>query len=131
MEWLGRPKSRFSVCLQERTWARPCFPGKASSRPSALLQEIAEPDMTELHSDTYAQALDAADPLRGLRDEFLIPQHDGREQAYFCGNSLGLQPRTARAHVEEVLDKWAHEAVERSEERRVGKEWGSTFRSRR
>src|SRR3546814_5919385 len=68
--------------------------------------------MTELHSDTYAQALDAADPLRGLRDEFLIPQHDGREQAYFCGNSLGLQPRTARAHVEEVLDKWAHEAVE-------------------
>src|SRR3546814_17086350 len=68
--------------------------------------------MTELHSDTYAQALDAADPLRGLRDEFLIPQHDGREQAYFCGNSLGLQPRTARAHVEAVLDKWAHEAVE-------------------
>src|SRR3546814_2765996 len=86
LEGLGLPKSRFSGCLQERTWARPGFPGKASSRPSALLQEIAEPDMTELHSDTYAQALDAADPLRGLRDEFLIPQHDGREQAYFCGN---------------------------------------------
>ena len=30
-----------------------------------------------------------------------------RDQAYFCGNSLGLQPRGARAHVEEVLDKWA------------------------
>src|SRR3546814_10734682 len=72
----------------------------------------------DTNDDTYAQALDAADPLRGLRDEFLIPRHDGREQAYFCGNSLGLQPRTARAHVEEVLDKWAHEAVEghRSEE---------------
>src|SRR3546814_10263994 len=66
----------------------------------------------DTNDDTYAQALDAADPLRGLRDEFLIPRHDGREQAYFCGNSLGLQPRTARAHVEEVLDKWAHEAVE-------------------
>ncbi|GAA3917830.1 kynureninase [Luteimonas lutimaris] len=70
--------------------------------------------MTELdtHDDTRAQALDAADPLRGLRDEFLIPQHDGRDQAYFCGNSLGLQPKAARAHVEEVLDKWAVEAVE-------------------
>src|SRR3546814_16253185 len=66
----------------------------------------------DTNDDTYAQALDAADPLRGLRDEFLIPQHDGREQAYLCGNSLGLQPRTARAHVEEVLDKRAQEAVE-------------------
>jgi len=68
--------------------------------------------MTDLFSDDHANAQDAADPLRGLRDEFLIPLHDGREQAYFCGNSLGLQPKTARAHVEEVLDKWATEAVE-------------------
>ena len=68
--------------------------------------------MTDLLSDAYAAAQDAADPLRALRDEFLIPCHGGTEQAYFCGNSLGLQPRGARAHVEEVLDKWATEAVE-------------------
>ncbi len=68
--------------------------------------------MSDPFSDSYALALDDADPLRDLRDEFLIPRHDQREQAYFCGNSLGLQPRTARAHVEEVLDKWAREAVE-------------------
>ena len=68
--------------------------------------------MTDLFSDEYARAQDAADPLRGFRDEFLLPRHDGREQAYFCGNSLGLQPKGARAHVEEVLDKWATEAVE-------------------
>lgn len=67
---------------------------------------------SDASDDTQANALDAADPLRAMRDEFLIPVHEGREQAYFCGNSLGLQPRTARAHVEEVLDKWAHEAVE-------------------
>ncbi len=67
---------------------------------------------TDLLSDDHAQALDAADPLRDLRDEFLLPAHDGAPQAYFCGNSLGLQPRAARRHVEEVLDKWAHEAVE-------------------
>nr|WP_226468626.1 kynureninase [Luteimonas panaciterrae] len=68
--------------------------------------------MTELFSDDYAQAQDAADPLRGFRDRFHIPKHDGHDQAYFCGNSLGLQPKTARAHVEEVLSKWAMEAVE-------------------
>jgi len=66
----------------------------------------------DLFSDDHAAALDAADPLRGLRDEFLIPQHEGADQAYFCGNSLGLQPRAARAHVLEVLDKWATLAVE-------------------
>lgn len=60
----------------------------------------------------HADALDAADPLRLLRSEFLIPQHDGTDQAYFCGNSLGLQPRATRAHVIEVLDKWAALAVE-------------------
>lgn len=68
--------------------------------------------MTDLYSEHHALALDAADPLPSLRDEFLLPRHGGAEQAYFCGNSLGLQPRGARAHVEEVLDKWAHEAVE-------------------
>jgi kynureninase len=68
--------------------------------------------MTDLHSDDYALAQDAADPLREMRAQFLIPQHDGADQAYFVGNSLGLQPRGARAHVEEVLSKWAAEAVE-------------------
>lgn len=73
--------------------------------------------MTPLHdnalsSDAHAQARDAADPLRGFRDEFHLPLHDGAPQAYFVGNSLGLQPKGARTHVEEVLDKWAREAVE-------------------
>ncbi|TAA46370.1 kynureninase [Pseudoxanthomonas winnipegensis] len=61
---------------------------------------------------THAIALDAADPLRGFRQEFLIPRHKHTEQVYFCGNSLGLQPKGARKAVEQVLDKWAHEAVE-------------------
>lgn len=68
--------------------------------------------MTELYTDHHASALDAADPLRHFRDEFHLPLHDGAPQAYFVGNSLGLQPKRARAHVEEVLDKWAREAVE-------------------
>ena len=39
---------------------------------------------------------DAADPLAAFRDEFLIPPHAHGEQVYFCGNSLGLQPRATR-----------------------------------
>jgi kynureninase len=68
--------------------------------------------MTELHSIDHARALDAADPLPTLRSEFHIPQHDGGDQAYFVGNSLGLQPRGVRAQVEDVLEKWSMEAVE-------------------
>src|SRR5690606_34239847 len=62
--------------------------------------------MNDLYSDAHARALDAADVLPSLRGEFLLPRHGEGEQAYFCGNSLGLQPRAARAHVDEVLDKW-------------------------
>ncbi len=68
--------------------------------------------MSDSLSRTHAMALDAADPLRPLRSEFLIPKHKHNEQIYFCGNSLGLQPRGARTHVLQVLDKWSHEAVE-------------------
>ena len=68
--------------------------------------------MTDLFSCSHAAALDAADPLSELRSEFLIPRHGDVDQAYFVGNSLGLQPRGARAFVEEVLDKWATQAVE-------------------
>ena len=50
--------------------------------------------MTDPHalddSREHARALDAADPLPTLRGEFHIPQHDGGDQAYFVGNSLGL-----------------------------------------
>jgi kynureninase len=52
-----------------------------------------------------ADALDAqsaTDPAC-QRDEFLVPEG----VTYLAGNSLGLQPRAARAAVEEVLDRWA------------------------
>ncbi len=62
--------------------------------------------------EARALALDAADPLSALRDEFLIPPHGADEQAYFCGNSLGLQPRAARAALEEELAVWATRAVD-------------------
>ncbi|RBK23392.1 kynureninase, partial [Xanthomonas oryzae pv. oryzae] len=68
--------------------------------------------MTDLLSRAHADALDAADPLRSLRDAFVFPQHGDRDQTYLVGNSLGLQPRAARAMVDEVLDQWGTLGVE-------------------
>ena len=63
--------------------------------------------------EAFAHQLDAADPLRHFRECFHIPRRaDGQPAIYFCGHSLGLQPKTARAFVEQELDVWAQHAVE-------------------
>jgi len=68
--------------------------------------------MTDLYSEAHALALDAADPLRAFREQFHIPTHGDREQLYFCGNSLGLQPKAVRAALIDELDDWASLGVE-------------------
>lgn len=61
----------------------------------------------------FAQEMDAGDPLREYRSRFLVPKHqNGDECIYFCGNSLGLQPKTASRYVEEILKDWETLAVE-------------------
>ncbi|GAA4403884.1 kynureninase [Nibrella viscosa] len=60
----------------------------------------------------FAQQLDRNDPLRSFRDRFLIPQAGGKELIYFCGNSLGLQPKAAREALDRELTVWQHLAVE-------------------
>ena len=51
-----------------------------------------------------------------MRDRFLLPDGpdgpDGPPAIYLAGQSLGLQPRSARVAVEEVLDRWAHLGVD-------------------
>ncbi|MEV4001604.1 kynureninase [Actinomadura sp. NPDC049753] len=62
-----------------------------------------------------ARRLDETDPLPTLRGEFLVPPAPGgphAEAAYFAGNSLGLQPRSAAGLLREELDDWARLAVE-------------------
>ena len=51
----------------------------------------------------FAQSLDEQDALKHLRDEFIIPQHNGEDAIYLCGNSLGLQPRGAKALIDKQL----------------------------
>src|SRR6516225_9141379 len=67
-----------------------------------------------LHADeSFALQADAADPLRRFRDQFHIPTDaNGRPMIYFCGHSLGLQPRAVRALVDEELEEWARLGVE-------------------
>ena len=60
-----------------------------------------------------AARLDAQDPLHSFRARFLIPPAPGGgDSLYFCGNSLGLQPRAVRAAVEQELTTWAERAVD-------------------
>lgn len=65
--------------------------------------------------EAFARRLDAEDPLRACRNLFHIPPHPAdpsRESIYLCGNSLGLQPKSTRALIEQELDDWARLAVD-------------------
>ncbi len=67
----------------------------------------------EADSEADAIARDAADPMTALRDRFLLPDGpDGEPAIYLAGQSLGLQPRAARAAIEAELDRWAHLGIE-------------------
>ena len=61
----------------------------------------------------FASAISAADPLAAYRDRFHIPKTwAGSDCVYLCGHSLGLQPKSARAYIEQELEDWAHYGVE-------------------
>jgi kynureninase len=61
---------------------------------------------------SYAQNLDQQDQLKHLRDAFLMPQQGGSDVIYLCGNSLGLQPKSAKTLVNAQLQNWAQLGVE-------------------
>ncbi|WP_253271599.1 kynureninase [Flavihumibacter sp. ZG627] len=60
----------------------------------------------------FARTLDAADPLRAARSSFIIPVENGREQIYFLGNSLGLQPKRTASYIDKVMQQWSRHGVE-------------------
>jgi kynureninase len=62
---------------------------------------------------SFAEKMDAQDPLAHFRDEFHFPKNEkGEDYLYLCGNSLGLQPKNTASYVKEVLDSWAQYGVE-------------------
>lgn len=60
----------------------------------------------------FAKESDQADPLKNYRNRFFIPQFQGRDTVYFTGNSLGLQPKSVSAYLQQELDDWATFGVE-------------------
>ncbi|KAL2218249.1 pyridoxal phosphate-dependent transferase [Thermoascus aurantiacus ATCC 26904] len=67
-----------------------------------------------------SQSLDAADALKSFRDKFIIPSKanlktkklakpglSAESCIYFCGNSLGLQPKATAKYLEAHLDTWS------------------------
>lgn len=64
------------------------------------------------NSRDFARQLDAQDELNSYRNEFIFPQVNGKQVIYFTGNSLGLQPKSSKIYVDEVMNDWANLAVE-------------------
>ncbi len=74
---------------------------------------FASPVTSYQSDEAFARRLDADDPLRGYRDRFLIPCHpNGSPIIYLAGNSLGLQPKSVRALIEQELVDWADLGVD-------------------
>jgi len=64
------------------------------------------------NSLSFARDLDSKDPLAHYRNEFHIPQVNGQDSIYLTGNSLGLQPKSARAAIEQEMQDWEDLGVE-------------------
>lgn len=61
----------------------------------------------------FALSLDAKDSLSKYRNQFHIPvQENGKEHVYFCGNSLGLQPKKTKEFINQEIKDWAKLGVE-------------------
>jgi kynureninase len=64
-------------------------------------------------SASFAAETDANDALAHFRERFYIPkQSNGENVLYFTGNSLGLQPKTVRAYIDQELKDWETLGVE-------------------
>jgi len=59
----------------------------------------------------FAQQKDREDELHSFRSRFFIPAASNRESIYFCGNSLGLQPRQAAGFIQQELEDWQQLAI--------------------
>ena len=61
----------------------------------------------------FATDCDKNDSLAKFRDQFIFPVNEKNEtQIYFCGNSLGLQPKSAKEALNVELEDWGKWGVE-------------------
>ena len=63
-------------------------------------------------SRAEARRLDATDPAGCVRNRFHLPASPGGDDGvYLCGHSLGLQPRSVTARIEQALERWARHGI--------------------
>lgn len=104
----GRHDSGFRAKLAPKSI--PAHPA-TDPDPPPMPQDVN--DWTDLPSFMEeARHLDADDPLAEFRSHFHLPPHDNGTALYFTGNSLGLQPVTARSIIEGELEDWQKLGVE-------------------
>ena len=61
----------------------------------------------------FAKSKDKEDPLATYRQQFHIPtDSNGQSLIYMTGNSLGLQPKTTQAYIDQELKDWAELGVD-------------------
>lgn len=61
---------------------------------------------------SFAESLDSKDPIGRMADDFSFPKIKGQKSIYFCGNSLGLQPKQAALEISEVMSAWSTLGIE-------------------
>ena len=74
--------------------------------------------MNYQNSILFAKSLDEDDSLSSYRKEFHYPEDDnGNQLIYLCGNSLGLQPKSASDQMDKEFSIWSKMGVLGQEER--------------
>lgn len=69
--------------------------------------------MNYQNSLAFAKEMDSQDALSSYREKFYIPKdQEGKDLIYFCGNSLGLQPKSAKEKIDQELEDWKNLGVE-------------------
>ncbi|MFQ3369053.1 MAG: kynureninase, partial [Flavobacteriaceae bacterium] len=64
------------------------------------------------NSLSFAKQLDQEDNLSDYRNLFHIPKDTNKEELiYFCGNSLGLQPKSTKSFIDKEMEDWANLGV--------------------
>ena len=77
------------------------------------VRELAKKWNENVQDLSFVHKLDQNDELAAFRDEFLFPKGKHTAQAvYLCGNSLGLQPKSTKAYLDNELKKWAEHGVD-------------------
>ncbi len=64
------------------------------------------------NSLAFARKLDKQDLLKSFRKQFYLPKVKGKTAIYLTGNSLGLQPKSTKATINQELEDWATLGVE-------------------